>query len=36
MKEYKEMLIKFLDMLTENQIEYIYHLVAKLFGHSPD
>ena len=36
MKEYKEMLIKLLDMLTENQIEYIYHLMTKLFGHSPD
>ena len=36
MKEYKEMLVKLLDMLTENQIEYIYHLVTKLFGQAPD
>ena len=36
MKEYKEMLIELLDMLTDNQIEYIYYLVAKLFGHSMD
>ena len=36
MNEYKEMLVKLLDMLTDNQIEYIYHLVAKLFGHSVD
>lgn len=36
MKEYKEMLIELLDMLTDNQIEYIYRLAAKLFGHSPD
>lgn len=36
MKGYKEKLIKLLDLLTENQIEYIYHLATKLFGHSPD
>ena len=36
MKEYKDMLVKLLEKLTDNQIEYIYHLVTKLFGHSPD
>ena len=36
MKEQKEKLIKLLDKLTSNQIEYIYHLACKLFGHAPD
>ena len=36
MKKYKDMLVKLLDKLTDNQIEYLYHLVTKLFGHSPD
>ena len=36
MKEYKEKFIKLLDNLTANQIEYLYHLACKLFGHAPD
>ena len=36
MKEYKEKLIILLDKLTGNQIEYIYYLACKLFGHTPD
>lgn len=32
----KEKLIKLIDNLTESQIEYIYHLVTRLFGHTPD
>lgn len=36
MKEYKEKFNKLLDKLTANQIEYLYHLGCKLFGHAPD
>ena len=36
MKGYKEKLIKLLDKLTPNQIEYLYYLVTKLFGQAPD
>jgi hypothetical protein len=36
MNEYKEKLVKQLDKLTSSQIEYIYHLVCKLFGHTCD
>lgn len=36
MNSMKEMLIKMIDDLTENQIEYIYHLVKRLFGHASD
>jgi hypothetical protein len=32
----KQNLIKLLDKLTENQIEYIFHLVKNLFCHTPD
>ena len=36
MKDYKEMLIKLLDKLSANQIEYLYHLACKLFGQAMD
>ena len=41
MKDKKEKIIKLMDKLmtdklTSNQIEYIYHLACKLFGHTPD
>lgn len=36
MKDYKEKLIELLDKLSSSQIEYIYHLACKLFGHTPD
>lgn len=36
MKNYKEKLIKLLDNMTPGQIEYLYHLASKLFGHTPD
>ena len=36
MKDYKEKLIKLLEKLTAGQIEYIYHLTCKLFGHTAD
>lgn len=36
MKETKDKLIAVLDKLTSNQIEYIYHLVCKLFGQAPN
>lgn len=36
METYKDMLIKLLDKLSEKQIEYIYHLISSLFGHTPD
>ena len=36
MKDYKTMLIDMLNKLTPSQIEYLYHLVSKLFGHAPD
>lgn len=36
MSSMKEKLIKLIDNLTESQIEYIYYLVTKLFGHAPD
>ena len=36
MNEQKEMLTKLLDKLTSNQIEYLYYLACKLFGHTPD
>ena len=32
----KSNLIKLLDSLTESQIEYIYHLVKRLFCHTAD
>ena len=32
----KSNLIKLLDSLTDSQIEYIYHLVKRLFGHAAD
>ena len=32
----KEKLIKLLDRLSDSQIEYIYYLVGKLFGHAVD
>lgn len=28
----KERLVELLDRLTDSQLEYIYHLVKKLFG----
>lgn len=40
MKEYKEKLInnfvKLLNKLAVSQIEYLYHLACRLFGHAPD
>ena len=40
MKEYKEKLIndfvKLLNELAVSQIEYLYHLACRLFGHTPD
>lgn len=40
MKEYKDKLIdKFVKLLNElavSQIEYLYHLSCRLFGHAPD
>ena len=36
MRSMKEKLIKLIDSLTESQIEYIYHLANKLFGHATD
>ena len=36
MKEYKEKFIKLLDKLTSSQIEYLYRLAEKLFGHASD
>lgn len=36
MSSMKDKLIKLIDNLTESQIEYIYHLVKRLFGHAPD
>ena len=36
MKDYKEKLVELLDKLTSSRIEYIYHLVCKLFGHTAD
>ena len=36
MKDQKELLTKLLDKLTSNQVEYLYHLACKLFGHTPD
>ena len=36
MEDYKEKLIKLLEKLTARQIEYIYHLACKLFGHTAD
>lgn len=32
----KDKLIKLIDSLTESQIEYIFHLVSRLFGHATD
>ena len=36
MKDLKEKFTKLLDKLTSNQIEYLYYLACKLFGHAPD
>lgn len=36
MKEYKEKFMKLLDKLTSSQIEYLYHLAERLFGHTSD
>ncbi len=36
MKDKKEKFTKLLDKLTSSQIEYLYHLACKLFGHAPD
>ena len=36
MKDQKEKFTKLLDKLTSNQIEYLYYLACKLFGHAPD
>ena len=36
MKEYKDKLIKLLDKLADRQVEYLYHLACRLFGHAPD
>lgn len=36
MSPIKEKLIKLIDSLTDSQIEYIYHLVKRLFGHASD
>ena len=32
----KENLMKLIDSLTESQIEYIFHLISRLFGHATD
>ena len=40
MKEYKDKLINnfvnLLNKLAVSQIEYLYHLACRLFGHAPD
>lgn len=36
MNDTKTKLIRLIDRLSENQIEYIYHLIKKLFGHATD
>lgn len=36
MNDYKEKLIDLLDKISASQIEYLYHLAIKLFGHAPD
>ena len=36
MSSMKDKLIKLLDRLSDSQIEYIYYLAGKLFGHAVD
>ena len=36
MKTYKDKIINILDKLNPKQVEYIYHLIASLFGHASD
>ena len=36
MTDYKEQLIALLNKLSHSQLEYLYYLVAKLFGHTTD
>ena len=36
MTDYKEQLIALLNKLSHSQLEYLYYLVAKLFGHATD
>ena len=36
MNEYKEKLIKLLEILTVRQVEYLYHLASRLFGQTVD
>jgi hypothetical protein len=35
-KTYKDKIINILDKLNPKQVEYIYHLIASLFGHASD
>ena len=36
MNSMKNKLIKLIETLSDRQIEYIYHLVRNLFGHTAD
>ena len=34
MSTFKDKLIQLIEKLSDRQVEYIYHLVQKLFGHT--